>query len=134
FGSVDGDPPAAYRYTEARLTTVAEAMLADIDEDTVDFVENFDGTATEPEVLPSAVPNLLVNGAAGIAVGMATNLAPHNMGEVIDALVALIDDPTATIETLMQHIKGPDFPTGGVIAREGIREALETGRGSIRVR
>jgi len=134
FGSVDGDPPAAYRYTEARLTTVAEAMLADIDKDTVDFVENFDGTATEPEVLPSAVPNLIVNGAAGIAVGMATNLAPHNMGEVIDALVALIDDPTATIETLMQHIKGPDFPTGGVIAREGIREALETGRGSIRVR
>ncbi|HEX7039366.1 MAG TPA: DNA gyrase subunit A [Trueperaceae bacterium] len=134
FGSVDGDPPAAYRYTEARLTAVAEAMLADIDKDTVDFLENFDGTSTEPEVLPSAVPNLVVNGAAGIAVGMATNLAPHNLGEVVDALVALIDDPAATTETLMEHIRGPDFPTGGMIAREGIREALETGRGSIRVR
>ncbi len=134
FGSVDGDPPAAYRYTEARLTAVAEAMLADIDKDTVDFLENFDGTSTEPEVLPSAVPNLVVNGAAGIAVGMATNLAPHNLGEVVDALVTLIDDPEATTEDLMGHIEGPDFPTGGIIAREGIREALETGRGSIRVR
>lgn len=134
FGSIDGDPPAAYRYTEARLTTVAEAMLADIDKETVDFIENFDGTASEPEVLPSAVPNLIVNGAAGIAVGMATNLAPHNLAEVVDALVLLIDKPDSTIEDLMQHIKGPDFPTGGIISREGIREALTTGRGSIRVR
>ena len=134
FGSIDGDPPAAYRYTEARLTTVAETMLADIDKETVDFLPNFDGTSSEPEVLPSAVPNLVVNGAAGIAVGMATNLAPHNLGEVVDALVALIDDPEATTETVMKHIKGPDFPTGGIIGREGIRQALETGRGSIRVR
>lgn len=134
FGSIDGDPAAAYRYTEARLTAVAEAMLADIDKETVDFLPNFDGTSSEPEVLPSAVPNLIVNGAAGIAVGMATNLAPHNLGEVVDALVALIDDPEATTETLMKHVKGPDFPTGGVIGRDGIRQALETGRGSIRVR
>ena len=134
FGSIDGDPAAAYRYTEARLTAVSEAMLADIDKETVDFLPNFDGTSSEPEVLPSAVPNLIVNGAAGIAVGMATNLAPHNLGEVVDALVALIDDPEATTETLMKHVKGPDFPTGGVIGRDGIRQALETGRGSIRVR
>src|SRR5690606_33031139 len=133
FGSIDGDPAAAYRYTEARLTAVSEAMLADIDKETVDFLPNFDGTSSEPEVLPSAVPNLIVNGAAGIAVGMATNLAPHNLGEVVDALVALIDDPEATTETLMKHVKGPDFPTGGVIGRDGIRQALETGRGSIRV-
>ena len=134
FGSIDGDPAAAYRYTEARLSSVAEAMLADIDKETVDFGENFDGTHTEPLVLPSAVPNLIVNGAAGIAVGMATNLAPHNLGEVIDALITFIDEPNATTETIMQHIKGPDFPTGALIGREGIREALETGRGSIRVR
>ncbi len=134
FGSIDGDPAAAYRYTEARLSAVSEAMLADIDKETVDFLPNFDGTSSEPEVLPSAVPNLIVNGAAGIAVGMATNLAPHNLGEVVDALVALIDDPEATTETLMKHVKGPDFPTGGVIGRDGIRQALETGRGSIRVR
>ncbi len=134
FGSIDGDPAAAYRYTEARLTAVSEAMLADIDKETVDFIPNFDGTSSEPEVLPSAVPNLVVNGAAGIAVGMATNLAPHNLGEVVDALVALIEDPEATTETLMKHIKGPDFPTGGVIGRDGIRQAIETGRGSIRVR
>ena len=134
FGSIDGDPAAAYRYTEARLSSVAEAMLGDIDKETVDFAENFDGTHSEPTVLPSAVPNLVVNGAAGIAVGMATNLAPHNLGEVVDALVEMIDDPDASTETIMQHIKGPDFPTGALIGREGIREALETGRGSIRVR
>ena len=134
FGSIDGDPAAAYRYTEARLTAVAETLLADIDKETVDFLENFDGTQSEPTVLPSALPNLVVNGAAGIAVGMATNLAPHNLGEVVDALVALIEDPEAGDEAVMKHIKGPDFPTGGIIGRDGIRQALETGRGSIRVR
>src|SRR5690606_5316272 len=134
FGSVDGDPAAAYRYTEARLTAAAETLLADIDKETVDFLENFDGTQSEPTVLPSALPNLVVNGAAGIAVGMATNLAPHNLGEVVDALVALIEDPEAGDEAVMKHIKGPDFPTGGIIGRDGIRQALETGRGSIRVR
>src|SRR5690606_22583388 len=134
FGSVDGDPAAAYRYTEARLTAAAETLLADIDKETVDFLENFDGTQSEPTVLPSAIPNLVVNGAAGIAVGMATNLAPHNLGEVVDALVALIDDPEADDEVVMQNIKGPDFPTGGLISRDGIRQARETGRGSIRVR
>jgi len=134
FGSIDGDPAAAYRYTEARLTQVAEAMLADIDKETVDFRENFDGTTVEPNVLPAAVPNLLVNGASGIAVGMATNLAPHNLGEVVDGLVSMIDDPHVTSEALMEHIKGPDFPTGGIMGRDGIREAFETGRGSIRVR
>ncbi len=134
FGSIDGDPAAAYRYTEARLTAVAETLLADIDKETVDFLENFDGTQSEPTVLPSALPNLVVNGAAGIAVGMATNLAPHNLGEGVDALVALIEDPEAGDEAVMKHIKGPDFPTGGIIGRDGIRQALETGRGSIRVR
>ncbi|MEJ2288983.1 MAG: DNA gyrase subunit A [Deinococcales bacterium] len=134
FGSIDGDPAAAYRYTEARLTQIAEAMLADIDKETVDFRENFDGTTVEPLVLPAAVPNLLVNGAAGIAVGMATNLAPHNLGEIVDGLVAMIDDPAVASEQLMEFIKGPDFPTGGIMGRDGIRQALETGRGSIRVR
>jgi len=134
FGSVDGDPAAAYRYTEARLTAVAEAMLADIDKETVDFRDNFDGTIQEPTVLPSAVPNLVVNGAAGIAVGMACNLAPHNLGEVVDGLVALLEDPHLTTDELMQHIQGPDFPTGGIIGRDGIRQAFETGRGSIRIR
>ena len=134
FGSIDGDPAAAYRYTEARLTAVAETLLSDIDKETVDFLENFDGTQSEPTVLPAAIPNLIVNGAAGIAVGMATNLAPHNLGEVVDALVALIEDPEADDATIMQHIKGPDFPTGGLIGRDGIQQALETGRGSIRVR
>jgi len=134
FGSIDGDPAAAYRYTEARLTTVAEAMLSDIDKETADFKENFDGTIQEPTVLPSAVPNLLVNGAAGIAVGMATNLAPHNLSEIVDGLVAMIDEPEVPTEELLRHIQGPDFPTGGIIGREGIRSALETGRGSIRVR
>ncbi len=134
FGSIDGDPAAAYRYTEARLTPVAEAILADIDKETVDFRENYDGTTVEPEVLPSAVPNLLINGASGIAVGMATNIAPHNLGEVVDGLLALIDNPHLDVDGLMRFIKGPDFPTGGVIGHEGIRQAYETGRGSIRVR
>ena len=134
FGSIDGDPAAAYRYTEARLTAVAEAMLQDIDKETVDFKDNYDGTTVEPDVLPSAIPNMIVNGAAGIAVGMATNIAPHNLSEVIGGLVAMIDNPDIDLDGLMKHIKGPDFPTGGVISREGIREAFETGRGSIRVR
>ena len=134
FGSIDGDPAAAYRYTEARMSTVAEAMLADIDKETVDFKENFDGTTEEPEVLPSAVPNMLINGASGIAVGMATNIAPHNLAEIVDGLVAMIDNPDVTLDELMEHIKGPDFPTGGVMSRDGIRQALETGRGSIRLR
>ncbi len=134
FGSIDGDPPAAYRYTEARMTSVAEAILADIDMETVDFRDNFDGTLQEPTVLPSAVPNLLVNGAAGIAVGMATNMAPHNLGEIVDGLVAMIDEPEIDTSGLMRHVHGPDFPTGGIIGRDGIRQAFETGRGSIRVR
>jgi DNA gyrase subunit A len=134
FGSIDGDPAAAYRYTEARMTPVAEALLADIEKETVDFKENYDGTTVEPEILPAAVPNMLVNGAAGIAVGMATNIAPHNLAEVVDALLAMIADRDIGIDGLMRHITGPDFPTGGVISREGIRQAYETGRGSIRVR
>jgi len=134
FGSIDGDPAAAYRYTEARLTQVAEAMLADIDKETVDFRENYDGTTEEPNVLPAAVPNLLVNGASGIAVGMATNLAPHNLGEIVDGLIAMIEDPQVATEQLMRQVKGTDFPTGGIMGRDGIRQALETGRGSIRVR
>jgi DNA gyrase subunit A len=134
FGSIDGDPAAAYRYTEARMTPVSEALLADIDKETVDFKDNFDGTTVEPEILPSAVPNMLVNGASGIAVGMATNLAPHNLSEVVDGLIALINDPEIDISGLMKHIKGPDFPTGGVISQDGIRDAFETGRGGIRMR
>lgn len=134
FGSIDGDPAAAYRYTEARLTAVAEAMLQDIDKETVPFKPNFDETTVEPEVLPCAVPNMLVNGASGIAVGMATNIPPHNLGEVIDGLIALIDRPEITLDELMRWIKGPDFPTGGVMSDRGIREAYETGRGSIRLR
>ncbi len=134
FGSIDGDPAAAYRYTEARLTPASESLLADLDKETVPTRANFDDTTVEPEVLPSAIPNLLVNGAAGIAVGMATNLAPHNLTEIVDGLIALIHDRDITIEGLMKHVKGPDFPTGGVMSREGIRAALETGRGSIRVR
>jgi DNA gyrase subunit A len=134
FGSIDGDPAAAYRYTEARLTPASESLLADLDKETVPTKANFDDTTVEPEVLPSAIPNLLVNGAAGIAVGMATNLAPHNLTEIVDGLIAMIHDRDITVEGLMKHVKGPDFPTGGVMSREGIRAALETGRGSIRVR
>ncbi|MEW5762472.1 MAG: DNA gyrase subunit A [Bacillota bacterium] len=135
FGSVDGDAPAAMRYTEARMARIALAMLADIDRETVDFVPNYDGTTREPVVLPSRIPNLLVNGSSGIAVGMATNIPPHNLREVVDALVHLIDHPEATLADLMRFVPGPDFPTGGIImGRDGIREAYRTGRGSIVVR
>lgn len=135
FGSVDGDAPAAMRYTEARLARIALAMLADIEKETVDFVPNYDGTTREPVVLPSRIPNLLVNGSSGIAVGMATNIPPHNLREVVDALVHLIDHPQAGVEDLMRFIPGPDFPTGGIImGRDGIVEAYRTGRGSIHVR
>lgn len=134
FGSIDGDPPAAHRYTEARMSALAEAMLTDIDKETVDFHVNYDDTTEEPDVLPSSLPNLLINGASGIAVGMATNLAPHNLTEVIDGLLALSETPEMTIDDIMKYVKGPDFPTGGVMSRSGIREAFLTGRGSIRVR
>jgi len=135
FGSVDDDPAAAMRYTEARLTRVAQEMLRDIDMDTVDFGPNYDSSRREPLALPARFPNLLVNGSSGIAVGMATNIPPHNLREVITATVAFIDDPAITTETLMQHVLGPDFPTGGIIlGRAGIREAYETGRGRVRVR
>jgi DNA gyrase subunit A len=134
FGSVDDDPPAAMRYTEARLARIAADMLRDLDMDTVDFVPNYDGTRSEPVVLPARFPNLLVNGSSGIAVGMATNIPPHNMREVISATIAYIDDPTMDVEGLMEHVTGPDFPTGGIIlGRNGIRDAYETGRGRVRV-
>ena len=135
FGSVDNDPPAAMRYTEARMAAVAEEMLANIDQDTVDFVDNFDATLQEPTVLPTRIPNLLVNGASGIAVGMATNIPPHNLTEVCDALIYLVDHPNATVEELMTFVKGPDFPTGGTImGAAGIRDAYSTGRGQVIVR
>jgi DNA gyrase subunit A len=135
FGSVDGDPPASMRYTEARLAPIAMELLRDIDSDTVDFVPNFDGYEQQPVVLPSRFPNLLVNGSGGIAVGMATNIPPHNLGEVIDAVIHTLDHPEATPAQLMKFVKGPDFPTGAVImGRDGIRDAYETGRGSIKIR
>ncbi len=135
FGSIDDDPPAAMRYTEARLARIAEEMLADIDQDTVDFVANFDGSINEPTVLPAKLPNLLLNGASGIAVGMATSIPPHNLGELCDALCYLIDNPEATIEDLIPLVPGPDFPTGGLIlGRAGIRSAYTTGHGKIVVR
>jgi DNA gyrase subunit A len=135
FGSVDGDPPAAYRYTEARLAKPAIPLIDDIDKDTVDFQANYDNSEKEPSVLPAKYPNLLVNGAGGIAVGMATNIPPHNLGEVIDACVALIDNPSLTIDELINFIPGPDFPTGGIIlGRQGIRSAYHLGRGSIVMR
>ncbi len=135
FGSVDGDPPAAMRYTEARLTKIAEEMLADIDKDTVDFQLNFDDTLEEPKVLPARIPNLLINGASGIAVGMATNMPPHNLSEVIDGTIAFINNGEITIDELMEHIKAPDFPTGGFIyGIEGIKEAFRTGKGQIVMR
>jgi DNA gyrase subunit A len=135
FGSVDGDAAAAYRYTESRLSSIAEMLLTDIDKNTVDFMPNFDGRYSEPTVLPAAYPNLLVNGSAGIAVGMATNIPPHNLREVIGALTCLIDNPQCTLPDLMKHVPGPDFPTGGYIyGRAGIREAYETGRGKIQLR
>ena len=135
FGSIDGDPAAAYRYTEARLSRLSEEMLADIDKDTVRFTANFDNSRSEPWVLPARIPNLLVNGSSGIAVGMATNMPPHNLGEVLDALIHLIDSPQAEIKNLMRFIRGPDFPTGGLLCgREGIKEAYQSGRGKLTLR
>ncbi len=135
FGSVDGDPPAAMRYTEARMTLLAESMLADIEKDTVDFIPNYDNTRTEPSVLPSRVPNLLLNGSTGIAVGMATNIPPHNLGELCDALVHLLEDDGATVDEILGIMPGPDFPTAGVIyGRSGIRSYYETGRGALQLR
>jgi len=135
FGSVEGDPPAAMRYTEARMTHLGAALMTDMDKDTVDFVPNYDETRTEPTVFPAALPNLLVNGGTGIAVGMATNIPPHNLVEVIDGICAQIDDPDITLDDLMKHVKGPDFPTGCVICGVGgIRQYFETGRGSLKVR
>jgi DNA gyrase subunit A len=135
FGSVEGDPPAAMRYTEARMTHLGAALMTDMDKETVDFVPNYDETRTEPTVFPAAFPNLLVNGGTGIAVGMATNIPPHNLGEVIDGICAQIDDPDITIEGLMKHVKGPDFPTGCAICGiAGVKQYIETGRGSMKVR
>ena len=135
FGSVDGDPPAAMRYTEARMSPIAEELLADIGKDTVDFSTNYDGRKQEPDVLPAAFPNLLVNGSSGIAVGMSTNVPPHNLGEVIDATIHLIENPECTIEDLMDHVVAPDFPTGAnIVGRNAIHKAYKTGRGRLRVR
>ena len=134
FGSIDGDSPAAMRYTEARLSAIAEELLLDIEKETVEWIDNFDGTLKEPLLLPSKVPNLLVNGSAGIAVGMATNMPPHNLGEVADALLLLLGHPDASLDDVMKVIPGPDFPTGGYLSTEGIREAYETGRGMIHIR
>ena len=135
FGSVDGDSPAAMRYTEARLRKIAEEMLDDLDKDTVDFTPNFDDSLEEPSVMPTKVPNLLVNGASGIAVGMATNMAPHNLTEVVDGVIAYVDNKDIEIEELIKFVKAPDFPTGGIIyGYEGVREALLTGRGRIVMR
>ena len=135
FGSVDGDPPAAMRYTEARMAPIAEELLSDLDKDTVEFRSNYDDRLEEPEVLPAAFPNLLVNGASGIAVGMSTNIPPHNLGEIVDATIHLIDNPECTVEDLMEHVEGPDFPTGAtIVGRNGIHKAYKTGRGRLRVR
>ena len=135
FGSIDGDPPAAMRYTESRLFKVSEALLDDIDKETVDFQDNYDGREQEPVVLPARFPNLLVNGSGGIAVGMATNVPPHNLGEVVDGCVAMIDNPAISLEELMEYIPGPDFPTGAIVlGRAGIHSAYSTGRGSILMR
>ncbi|HXZ57258.1 MAG TPA: DNA gyrase subunit A, partial [Gaiellaceae bacterium] len=135
FGSVDGDPPGAMRYTECRLSRIATEMLRDIDADTVDFGPNYDESRREPLVLPSRFPNLLVNGSAGIAVGMATNMPPHNLGEIVKGVTAMIDEPDINVEKLMKHVKGPDFPTGGsIVGFGGIRDAYRTGRGRITVR
>ena len=135
FGSVDGDPPAAMRYTEIRMARIAQELLADIEKETVDFLPNYDDSLEEPSVLPSRLPNLLINGASGIAVGMATNIPPHNLGEVIDGLTALVERPELTIDELMEYIPGPDFPTGGFIhGREGISQGYKTGRGSVQIR
>src|SRR6202050_1251620 len=135
FGSIDGDPPAAYRYTEARLTRLADRLLADIDKDTIDFKPNYDGSDEEPEYLPGQVPNLLINGSDGIAVGMATNIPPHNLTEICDALLALIENPAMTLEQVLDIIPGPDFPTGGLLlGRQAIRQAYLNKRGSLTIR
>ena len=135
FGSVDGDPPAAYRYTEARMSKIANEMLRDIEKDTVDWDPNFDETRKEPRALPSRFPNLLVNGTSGIAVGMATNIPPHNLTEVINACICILEDPEVTLADLMEHIQGPDFPTRGIIlGRAGIRAAYATGKGRVTMR
>ncbi|MGA8867000.1 MAG: DNA gyrase subunit A, partial [Candidatus Sulfotelmatobacter sp.] len=135
FGSVDDDPAAAYRYTEARMTAIAEELLADIDKDTVDFVPNFDETTSEPVVLPTRVPNLLINGSNGIAVGMATNIPPHNLTEIVDATITLINNPSAQLAEILKYVQGPDFPTAGIIhGRAGIFEAYRTGRGRFMMR
>ncbi|WP_328285015.1 DNA gyrase subunit A, partial [Brucella anthropi] len=135
FGSIDGDPPAAMRYTECRLEKLTESILSDIDKDTVDFQDNYDGREQEPVVMPARFPNLLVNGSGGIAVGMATNIPPHNLGEVIDGCVALIENPAIQLEEMIEIIPGPDFPTGGIIlGRAGINSAYTTGRGSVIMR
>jgi len=135
FGSIDGDPPAAMRYTECRLSRIADYLLTDIEKDTVNFFPNFDNTLSEPEVLPAILPNLLVNGVSGIAVGVATNIPPHNLGEVCDALMYLLDNPEATVKDLFKIIKGPDFPTGGIICgEENILKAYQEGKGRIIVR
>ncbi len=135
FGSMDGDPAAAMRYTESRMSKSAEALLEDIEKETVDFTPNYDESIMEPDVLPAGWPNLLVNGMTGIAVGMATNIPPHNLGEVIDGCLATLDNPDITTEDLIQHIPGPDFPTGGqILGRMGIISAYTTGNGSIKMR
>ncbi len=135
FGSIDGDNAAAMRYTEARMTKMAEELLKDIDKDTVDFVPNYDGSLKEPDVLPSKIPNLLLNGSSGIAVGMATNIPPHQLNELIDGLLTYLENPDITVEELNSFIKGPDFPTGGIIfGKKGIIDAYKTGRGRIKVR
>src|SRR5512139_1117399 len=136
FGSLDGDSPAAMRYTEARLAAIAEELLRDIRHETVDFRDNYDATLDEPIVLPSAIPQLLMNGSTGIAVGMATNVPPHNLREIVAALVALIDDPKLAVKDLVKHIKGPDFPTGGEIlnGKKDLRDIYETGQGAVRLR
>src|ERR1051325_2781442 len=135
FGSVEGDAPASMRYTEARLAHLGAALMEDMEKDTVDFVPNYDETRTEPTVFPAAFPNLLVNGGTGIAVGMATNMPPHNLGEIIDGVCAQIDNPNITLNDLRKHVKGPDFPTGcAILGMAGIKQYLETGRGSMKVR
>src|SRR5476651_2475517 len=135
FGSVDGDPPAAMRYTEARLSKMATALLEDIDKETVDFKPNYDDTEEEPEVLPTRVPNLLVNGSSGIAVGMATNIPPHNLTEIVKATIQLIEHPKTSLVEILKIVQGPDFPTGGyILGRQGILEAFTTGRGSLKIR
>ena len=135
FGSIDGDPPAAMRYTEARMTKLAQDFLSDIEKETVDFTANYDDTLLEPTILPTTIPNLLINGASGIAVGMATNIPPHNLKEVCDALIAVIDNSNIGIDDLMKIITAPDFPTAGfILGRKGVKEAYRTGRGIIKIR